>query len=334
MDRIYRQHRYGFPHALLSVMKGADAGDGGESPSDGFALELNHSDYIDKAYSVVVDGDYFFVGGLVTAFDGDGVAETNSCTRGEMVYRVLLDGSHLYVAISDVLPGDYQWRIEKRNKTSGALVTAFEDNSIVDGVYSPSAIPGVVQSNPSTDYDSPRAIAVDSTAIYIAGFDKLPDDYQWRVEKRNKTTGALITAFEDHSIADGVYVPTVIPGVVQSNPTTGVDYMKGLFADSTYLYVYGTDSFPGDNRQWRVEKRDKTTGALVTPFEDHSITDSVYVPVVVPGVVQSNPSSDVDYVADVTVDDCSVYIVGFDESNGSGNDQWRIEKRDKTSGGF
>ena len=60
----------------------------------------------------------------------------------------------------DYVPGNEEWRIEKRSLTTGALTwTQIE--------------------NPSTGVDEPYGIAVDVIGVYIVGFDQSPG--QWRV---------------------------------------------------------------------------------------------------------------------------------------------------------
>ena len=45
--------------------------------------------------------------------------------------------------------------------------------------------------------DVPNAIVVDASYIYVAGYDETwgNDEQQWRIEKRDKTTGELVPGF-------------------------------------------------------------------------------------------------------------------------------------------
>jgi len=87
----------------------------------------------------------------------------------------------MYVVGVDESPGpgsgNYQWRIEKRSLTDGSLVAGFGAG-------------GVVTINPSTGFDMAWGIAIDSTAMYVVGYDESPGpgsgNYQWRIEKRVK----------------------------------------------------------------------------------------------------------------------------------------------------
>ncbi len=206
----------------------------------------------------------------VTAFDTDGVVDGDAASQ--YAYNVTSDASYLYVAGYD---SSDNWRIEKRDKTTGALVTAFDTDGIVDGV----AASGHA-----------RAITSDDTYLYIAGDDS---SNNWRIEKRDKTTGALVTAFDTDGVVDGV---------------AASDTAYALVTDGSYLYIVGRNS----SINWRIEKRDKTTGALVTAFDTDGVVD---------GVAASN----VAYA--VAFDTSYLYIAGDDDSP-----NWRIEKRDKTTG--
>jgi hypothetical protein len=234
-------------------------------------------------------------GTLVTAFGTNGVITSNPSGNSDVPYSVQVDDNYIYIVGYDNAPGNDEWRIEKRDKTTGALVTAFGLN-------------GVITSNPSANSDiAYKIVGADYAFVdefYIIGYDSVPGsgNEQWRMEKRTKTTGALITAFG-------------LDGVITSNPTANSDiaYSVVLYGD---LYIVGSDYAPG-NDQWRIEKRDPITGGLITTFG-------------VNGVITSNPSADSDVTWAVRSDNSNLYVIGYDKV--LGNEQWRIEKRDKTTG--
>ena len=222
--------------------------------------------------------------------------QTNNPSTGtDRPYAITANASGIYVAGYDFSPGNSQWRIEKRNLTTGALIAAFGTS-------------GVVTSNPSANPDEAYAITADASGIYIAGFSGSPGatDYQWRIEKRDLTTGLLITGFG-------------ASGVVTTNPSTGYDYIFAITADANGIYVAGTDALGGNN-EWRIEKRDLITGALIGAFGTS-------------GVVTNNPSAGSDQALAITADASGIYVAGCDYSPGT-NYQWRIEKRDLTTGGL
>jgi len=230
-------------------------------------------------------------GSLDTGFDTDGVVTSNPSTDTDVAYDIAIDTAAMYVVGYDYSPGDNcQWRIEKRSLTDGSLDTGFDTD-------------GAVTSNPSVGIDHARAIAIDSTAMYVVGFDYSPGNLQWRIEKRSLSDGSLDTGFDTD-------------GVVTVNPSTGSDYANAIAIDSTAMYVVGHDWSPGSS-QLRIEKRGLTDGSLVSGFGPG-------------GVATSNPSTDSDYANAVAIDSTAMYVVGHDSS--PGNEQWRMEKRSLADG--
>ncbi|MDI6787838.1 MAG: hypothetical protein QME51_05660 [Planctomycetota bacterium] len=198
----------------------------------------------------------------------------------------------------------YYWRIDSRNISGPTTGTLWSFQTVRSGgLDSLFGTGGVVTSNPTTTVDEPRAVVISSTYMYVAGFDAVSGNNRWRIEKRNQSNGALVT-----SPAFGT------GGVVTTDPTTGSDIVNAVTCSSTYLYVVGFDSTGGG--RWRIEKRNLSNGALVTS------------PVFgTGGVVTSDPSSLWDEAKAIAIDSTFMYVVGFDESPGAGNRQWRIEKR-------
>jgi formylmethanofuran dehydrogenase subunit C len=231
-------------------------------------------------------------GELIPGFDSDGIVTSNPSPESDMAISIAVDSSNIYIAGFDHTPGDVQWRIEKRNKNTGALASAFGTG-------------GVVSHNPSSGVDRAFSIVVDQNYIYVAGFDKSPGDVQWRIAKRDKATGDLVAEFDTD-------------GVVVSNPSVGKDMAISIAEDEEYIYIAGIDNSPG-NGQWRVEKRDKTTGQTAATFDSD-------------GILESDVSDVQDLALSIEVDENFIYIAGTDIS--PGNVQWRIEKRDKITGGL
>src|SRR5262249_315814 len=89
-----------------------------------------------------------------------------------------------------------------------------------------------------------RAVAKDSTYLYVAGMD---DNNDWRIEKRLLSDGSLVGAFGSSG---------VITGAAASNSAFGIAI------DSTNMYVVGVD----DNNDMRAEKRLLSDGSLVSAF--------------------------------------------------------------------
>jgi hypothetical protein len=136
---------------------------------------------------------------------------------------------------------DNSWRIEKRTQASpGSLVAGFGTS-------------GVLTVNPGPGMDIPRRIIVDETGgfLYIFGSRETflsSGVFQWRIEKRSLTTGAL-----------SVGVTTTIP----TNGTAG-----DMALDGGFLYCAGeeADKYTSTLKHIRVEKRSASTLALVSGF--------------------------------------------------------------------
>jgi len=209
-------------------------------------------------------------------------------TSGRARY-IAIDATGIYVAGVDNVPGNDEWRIEKRSLTTGAVVWT-------------------QTSNPSTGPDETMGIAVDGTGVYVVGYDNLPGDSEWRIEKRSLTTGALVTTFGT-------------AGVVQENPTTAnPDRSEGVAVDASGLYVVGIDDLTGFY-EWRIEKRSLTTGLLITTFGTG-------------GFIREAISSGDDQAFGVAVDGSGMYIAGVDQNTSGNYDEWRIEKRALNDGSF
>jgi len=247
-------------------------------------------------------------GALVAAFDSDGIVTSDPTASGERINSIAIDSSFIYVAGkqgagSGCATGNDCWRIEKRDITSGALVAAFHTD-------------GIITSDPTVLVDHALSIAVDSSFIYVAGFQGTGGDCSnggdcWRIEKRDITAGTPVTAFDSD-------------GLVTSDPTSGVDRLSSIAIDSSFIYVAGLQATGGDcsvgSACWRIEKRNITSGALVAAFDSD-------------GVVTSDPTSSADVVLGITVDSGSIYVAGYQGTGGdcsAGGFCWRMEKRDKS----
>ncbi len=220
---------------------------------------------------------------------------------------------------------DRAWRLSRRLWTGRRCFVAFIlglvpgcENGIEPQPQGPPAPPrgsldpnfgsgGVVTSDPSSGPDEVTAHTNDGFYMFVVGFAETPGvgDKAWRIEKRSLTTGALDSGFGTS-------------GVVTSNPSTGMDAPTAVIHDGTFLYVAGFDSVSGD-RRWRIEKRRMLDGAFDTGFGAS-------------GVITTNPSTARDEVSSLAADTSTFYVVGFDETSGAGDRQWRVERRNFNDG--
>ena len=156
---------------------------------------------------------------------------TNPSGNDDEALALAGDGTNLYIAGYDMGNGTKQWRIQKHVMSDLSIVSGFGTSGVVTSV-----------SGEAT------GIAADSTYIYVVGNDDSTAERMWRIEKRTMDTGALVSAFGSN-------------GVVQSNPSTGIDGVTAVAVDSNNLYVVGWKMENGYKR-WHIEIRDKITGAL------------------------------------------------------------------------
>jgi hypothetical protein len=276
----------------------------------------NPSEYYDDIYAITADSTGLYLvgtdsslgtgngqwriekrdltdGSLIDDFGPGGVVTENPGVFNDYPYAVAFDSTGLYVAGFDfTAEGSGEWRIEKRDLTDGSLIDDF-------------GIDGIVIEDPSGEHEFIQSIALNNTGLYVTGKDSSPGSSQWRIEKRDLTDGSLIDDFGTG-------------GFITENPSDGDDSPYAIALNSSGLYVAGWDSSPGDAR-WRIEKRDLTTGEQITDFGTG-------------GVVTENPSDGDDFLYGLVLNNSSLYVTGGDESNGTGNWQWRTEKRDLTNG--
>jgi prepilin-type N-terminal cleavage/methylation domain-containing protein len=229
-------------------------------------------------------------GMLASAFGIGGVVMSNPTASNDQPKSVVVGSDGIYVLGIDFVPGNNEWRIEKRDLTTGVLVPGFGTG-------------GVVMSNPTASNDQSTFIALGQDGIFVGGYDLAPGNIEWRIEKRDLVSGALMPAFGTG-------------GVVTSNPSTGNDTIQSIVVGSGGVYIVGTDLAAGD-AEWRIEKRDLTTGALINGFGTG-------------GVVLSNPSVSTDNPYSAAIGSDGLYIVGFDVP--SSDTEIRIEKRDLITG--
>lgn len=247
-------------------------------------------------------------GALESAFDTDGVVIIDSVSGADGPWDILLDETSLFVA-SDCdgcgSAGNFAWRIEKRDATTGAPVNAFDGD-------------GVLVHDTNAASDQPRRMAVDGTYLYVVGYCNaiispcVPGGgggAAWKIIKVFKSNGTFESNFDGD-------------GVLGSDPTSGTDHAYAVGIDTNYLYVGGicTGCGASGGSAWRIEKRNITDGVLVNAFDSD-------------GVVISDPTVGTDELWDVFVDSTSLSVAGFCTACGaSGVEAWRIEKRDKTDG--
>ena len=217
-------------------------------------MNLNSNMTPVSANALVLDGNNLYAAGniytatnepwrieKIDAATGDytsGWATSNTDGLTDRITTMTDDDDSIYIGGYDLTGGDEKWRIEKYIKSTGAKDPAF-------------GTAGVVISDPGTFWEILTSVRVDSDYIYLAGYENTDGEYinVWRMEKRNKYTGELVSGFGSG-------------GVVSFSYGTGEEGIQAMTTDSFYIYIAGTDVSPSSGAQWRIEKRLKATGGF------------------------------------------------------------------------
>ncbi len=189
---------------------------------------------------------------------------------------------------------DFEWHIEKRSTLTGSLFEEFGRS-------------GVVEHNPTSGYEQPYAVAADKDSVYIVGDDNCLDSGEWRIEKRDSSSGELEQNFGDL-------------GIIVVNPGPWSDSAEQVLTDANYLFIAGQQRLRGlGNPDWRLEKREKNTGSLVQNFGTGGIVPLEHR--------YWRPGG----ILGISMDDKYLYLLR--KHCGIANSHWRIEKRSKQTGG-
>lgn len=243
-------------------------------------------------------------GELIGGFGTLGVITSNPSGGDDVALCVAVNGNAMYVAGWQYTAGYKQWRIEKRDATTGAPDNTFLGTGAVGGYTFGRTSP--------TDGGGVEAIQVFGNDLYLAGSEFIAGRYIWRIERRDKNSGNLMPAFNG-------------TGVLNVDVGGYYQFLHAMQVDADAIYLAGSDNGCGSYaHDWRIEKRDRLTGALVGGFGSG-------------GVVQTTAcTGDYGYGEDVyglRLDSGYLYAVGPDGTNGGTSaPQWRIEKRDAADG--
>ncbi|MCZ6689167.1 MAG: hypothetical protein O7H41_06150 [Planctomycetota bacterium] len=297
------------------------------APDNGFgtlgAITSDPSPADDRINGMAIDGTYIYLAGF-DKFPGasdpqwriekrnlsDGMLDINFGTLGAVTFNpsvnvgagavevataIAIDSTWLYVVGNDESPGmlDWQWRIDKLSLADGSRDTSFGNN-------------GTRLSNPSGMDDLAQAIAIDSTAMYVAGGDAFPGNGQWRIEKRNLSNGALVLGFGSG-------------GAQTVDLSSGYDRAEAIWVDGASIFVAGYEDDGAGDARWRIEKRDSTTGNLDLTFGSG-------------GAEWNDLSLGFDSPDGIAVDATSIYLAGYLATPSFADPAWVIEKRDRMTG--
>ncbi len=317
----------GMPVSTGNFMVNNSALSSGGSILGGYPRMLNSTVLNDSERSVAVDGRSMYVAGedsdtgtsmsnsrwriekrtlidgsLDGSFGSSGVITADPGAGEDETSKIVIDGTHMYIAGSQetgFATGLYVTRLEKRLLTTGALVGGFGTGGVVSG------------GNLGRE-GRWFNLAADASFLYFVFAENvsLPNDYRLRVEKRNKTNGALVDGFGSG-------------GVVTDNVNPLADGALAAAVDGDFLYLAGfQDLTPsgGSNSLIRIEKRFVRTGILDPRFGAS-------------GAIVMNIDSANDYCTDIVVDGFFLYVF-IEREVGIGTEvvTWRLEKRNTGDG--
>jgi hypothetical protein len=176
----------------------------------------------------------------------------------------------------------------------------------------------------STDF-MVKDVAVDGQFFYAVG--KGVGD-SWKIEKRWVDDGSLCSDTPGQACNGSAFDTDGMIYVDNSDNMYDIMFPSAIAVDATYIYVAGqwancTSSSSCTNRQWRIEKRLKSTGELDTSFGTGGI---VYSSLYVVGSARWPLA-----LRDLVVDNTAIYITG-DYYQTSAITYPHIEKRSITTG--
>jgi hypothetical protein len=242
-----------------------------------------------------------------TLFGTAGTYTFDPSNKDDRISAIEIDptNTYLYLAGFTTAPsGRTDWKMQKMLASSAALCTAA--NCVTQF-----GTAGTYTSDPTSRDDQILALQVDSAAgsIYISGFEQdTTNSTQWRIEKITLDSGALVTAF------GGSGCTTNIAGAVcQKFTTNGNDKILSMELDGAggYIYALGIKDEAGTNSEWRVQKRNRSDGSLVSVWATS-------------GTATINPSVNKDPPSSIVIDveRGLLWAVGSDRTLGTSNMQW------------
>ena len=214
----------------------------------------------------------FGTGGVITSSDASNNAES-----------IAIDSTNVYVAGNT----GSDWRIEKRLLSDGTLVSGFGTSGVVTGDAASTSV---------------MDIAIDSTIMYAVGYNS---DSNWRIEKRELSTGAFALEITDggRTIVNQTYeeannftnsVATIPYGqdglwdfsLYDYGMTAGASYcLRAIYSAGGNLDTYtvipeiqakGTDALTLFSYRWRNDNADEANASYPVD-ENEPLTSGVYI---------------------------------------------------------
>ncbi|MFH1207300.1 MAG: DNRLRE domain-containing protein [Patescibacteria group bacterium] len=202
-------------------------------------------------------------GSLVSGFDTDGIIDGSGSYESERAFQAILHGNYLYVVGNTKdLSNNEDFLVAKYDRVTGQPVDTFDGD--VNGN-------GFIQIVDFPDSRSKKAftIAADDNFIYFAGWVGYSlGNSRWRYERLNHNGVRQPDDMTSGGWQNGIIFED------GNNGHGAVDgRIDGIVVDNTYMYAVGSHNFGPTT--WRIEKRYKDSGVLVTPQHSNCV-DSKY----------------------------------------------------------
>jgi hypothetical protein len=250
-----------------------------------------------------------------TQFGTNGVyTYTPGNNQNAQISNITIDPTNSYLFLtgfSTAVNNKTQWIVQKIRTDSAAVCTAANCGTQfgTNGIYT---------SDPTNNDDSIQALQVDSAAnaIYLGGYESA-NGTQWRIEKITLNTGALVSAF------GGSGCNANVAGALCADFGAGNDKIVDMNLDGSggYLYVMGSVDEAGTNSSWRIQKRNRSDGSLVSTFGSS-------------GTVTIDPSTNNDTPSSIVLDINRnlLWVAGGDRSLSTTNMEWYFTQLDLDNG--
>jgi len=298
-------------------------------------VESNTSSSLDEPTSVLYDNvnGYLYVGGYDgtgnnqwslqkyrgdngnictaancgTQFGTNGIYSYNASNSDDRISYLEIDPTNTYLYVSGYSTannGRTQWTVQKMLASSAALCSGATCGGVTFGTA------GTYNSDPTNKDDKVLTMQVDDAAgaIYLGGSEQSGTSASnWRIEKITLDTGTLVTAFGGSGCASNV------AGALCTSFSSGFDKVYDMQIDGAggYLYVLGVVDESGTNTSWRLQKRNRSDGSLVSAWATS-------------GTATIDPSTNADPPSRIVldVDRSLLWVTGGDRSLGTTNMQW------------
>jgi hypothetical protein len=264
------------------------------------------------------DGAYCTAANCGTQFGTNGVYVNNVSNGDDRITTILIDPTNEYIFIAGSSENGggakKQWTLYKLHATNSNPCSAAECGTQfgTNGVYTSDPDPG--------RDDQLLTLQIDPAdhAIFLGGFEATGNNRtQWRMEKIDIDTAVRSSTFNNGACGGGgnsvcaVFTSSVLDKL----------YDMDLDGAGGFIYSFGITDEGGTNSSWRIQKRNRANGALVSTWATS-------------GTATINPSSNKDPTTNLVLDveRGLLWAVGGDRTLSTTNMQWYFTQLQLDSG--